>query len=365
VRVVVTGLSGNIGTALLRRLATDRLGGGAGAGEVDLLGICRRPPEGPPYDRARWASVDLASADAAAALRPLVDGADAVVHLAWPFQPSHDTAYLERVGVGGTAAVLEACADAGVPHLVHMSSLGAYSPGPDTPDGPRVDESWPHGGISSHAYSRHKAWAERLLDAHPADRAPLVTRLRPALVLQADAASGMMRYGLPGWLPAAALRLLPVLPLDGRFVVQAVHADDVAAAIVAALEHRPEGAVNLTAEPPVTRASVAGAFGVPAVPFPRAALRALVAATWHARLQPLDPGWIDLAFETPLMDATRAAEELGWKPTVDAERALGELVAAMRAATGVASSPVLRPRRLADLAKQLLRHGPVGSRRLT
>ena len=134
--VVITGASGNVGTALLRRL------GGAGH---ELVGLCRRPPDAvSPYDRATWRALDLADEAAEGALTDLVAGADAVVHLAWGFQPSHDVGYLERVGVAGTRAVVRAAGRAGVPHLVHMTSVGAYSP---ASDGVRVDESWPTGGV--------------------------------------------------------------------------------------------------------------------------------------------------------------------------------------------------------------------------
>ena len=95
-------------------------------------------------------------------LRDAFAGADAVVHLAWGFQPSHDLAYLEELGVGGTRRVLEAVTAASVPHLVHMSSLGAYSPRQG--DHP-VDESWARDGVPTSPYSQHKAAAERLLDA--------------------------------------------------------------------------------------------------------------------------------------------------------------------------------------------------------
>jgi len=118
---VITGASGNIGTALLRRLS--------GNPAHELVGVVRRPPEaaGAPYAGVEWVTVDLAGADAESALAPAMRGADAVVHLAWGFQPSHDLDYLGRLGVGGTAAVIAAADAAGVGHLVHMSSVGAYA----------------------------------------------------------------------------------------------------------------------------------------------------------------------------------------------------------------------------------------------
>src|SRR3954453_868107 len=150
-RIVVTGASGNLGTALLRRLTAH--------GEHAITGIARRPPSGSVFgDQVTWRSVDLTEDTAAAPLRDAMEGADAVVHLAWGFQPSHRLDHLEELGVGGTRRGTEAVEAGGLPPLVHMSSVGAYSP--KTDDCP-VDESYPTGGVPSSPYSRHKSAAER------------------------------------------------------------------------------------------------------------------------------------------------------------------------------------------------------------
>ena len=362
-KIVVTGLSGNIGTALLRRLITRA----AEFGDVAVIGVCRRPPspDGPEplYRRARWTSLDLAVPGARQRLAETFAGADAVVHLAWLFQPSHDIGYLERACVGGTAAVLGACQDAEVRQLVHLSSLGVYSPGPDGPDGARVDESWPHDGVPTSVYSRHKAAAEHLLDVLPADRPPSITRLRPGLVMQGPAASAILRYGLPSWIPSAVVRLLPLLPLDRRFVVQTVHSDDVADAVLTAVRRRATGAFNLAAEPPITSTGLADALHARPLHVPARWLRASVALSWHAGIQPLDPGWIDLAFAVPLMDSGRARRELGWEPRTDARTALAELVAGMKSGRGTSSAP-LRPRVVAAELRDLVSRGPISHRRL-
>ncbi|MBA3279878.1 MAG: NAD-dependent epimerase/dehydratase family protein [Geodermatophilaceae bacterium] len=355
-RIVITGASGNVGTALLRRLAAD-------TAEHQIVGICRRPPDSvPPYDRVTWVALDLANSAVEDNLAPVLDSADAVVHLAWGFQPSHDTDYLERLAVEGTRAVLAAADRAGVGHFVHMSSVGAYAPGRGEQ---RVDESWPTEGITSLAYSRHKVAAERLLDASDdaALGGMLIARIRPAFVLQRDAGSALLRYGVPGFIPAAAVRLLPVFPVDRRLVVQGVHPSDVADAVLRVLERRSTGAFNLAAEPPLTRDDFAQVLRAVPVHVPAAILRALSAWTWHARLQPLDPGWIDLAFAVPLMNTGRARAELAWVPRIDARTALAEAVAGMAEAVGTAS-PALRPRSITDQFLRLLRRGPVGSRKL-
>jgi len=62
------------------------------------------------------------------------------------------------------------------------------------------------------ARRQHKAAAERLLDVAEAttDSALTITRLRPGFVVQGAAASGLLRYGLPGYVPAVALRWVPL-----------------------------------------------------------------------------------------------------------------------------------------------------------
>jgi UDP-glucose 4-epimerase len=119
-RIVITGASGNVGTALLRVLPA----------EHDVLGVVRRPPaQQGVYQRANWCSLDLTGHDGVADLRRVFEGADVVVHLAWGFQPTRDTRYLTQLGVGGTAAVLQAAHASSVGQLVHMSSVGTYAPG--------------------------------------------------------------------------------------------------------------------------------------------------------------------------------------------------------------------------------------------
>jgi UDP-glucose 4-epimerase len=351
-RIVITGASGNVGSALVRRLTQD--------GGHELVGVVRRPPGGDVPPGMEWVALDLTDESDTPALRAACTGADAVVHLAWGFQPSHREEHLRELGVGGTGRVIDAVVATGVPHLVHMSSVGAYSPRRD--DAP-VDETWPTGGVPTSMYSRHKAAAERLLDELAVD-APdvVVTRVRPGIVGQRSAGSALLRYGLPALVPAGLLRHVPVLPIDEGLVIPMVHADDVADALARVLETRAAGAFNLAAEPPVTAQDVADVLGARLVHVPSRAVRAAVSASWHARVQPLDPGWIDMGFSVPLLDTTRARRELGWAPSADATSVLAETLAGMQD-TAWSPTPVLRPRSVADGLLRALRRGPVSRRR--
>jgi UDP-glucose 4-epimerase len=353
VRIVITGASGNIGSALVERLA---------GGDHDLVGIARRPPEQGTdlADLVEWHSADLAEPASSHALERAVQHADAVVHLAWGFQPSHRLDLLEALGVGGTQRVLDAVATAGVPHLVHMSSVGAYSP--KRSDAP-VDEDYPTEGVPRSPYSKHKAAAERLLDRFEQTGPEVrITRLRPGIVGRRSSGSALLRYGVPGLIPAKALEHIPVLPLDPGIRIPMVHTEDVASAIALALESREPGAFNLAAAPDVTAHEIAAALGARLVPVPAGVLRFGVSAGWHARLLQLDPGWVDLAKRVPLLDTGRARAELGWSPTRTGPEVLREVITGM-ADAAYGDSPVLRNRTVAEQVGRAFRRGPVAHRR--
>jgi nucleoside-diphosphate-sugar epimerase len=353
-RVVITGASGNVGTALLRALPT----------EDDVIGVVRRPPAPQGiYRRAEWRSLDLTDRDAIADLRSVFDGADAVVHLAWGFQPTRDTQYLTRLGVGGTSAVLQAAHGSGIGQLIHMSSVGTYAAGSY---GARVSESWPTTGIASSPYSRDKSAAEAILDEYEqrlGSAAIPIARMRPGFILQRVAASGLMRYGLPGYVPMRLIPRLPILPLDKHLCIPLIHADDVADAIVRVIERRAAGPFNLAAEPSVGRDDVAAALGAHPVHIPAGVLGAVVDLTWRARLQHIDRGWLDLAFTVPLLDCSRARNELGWAPKWTSKDALADLLDGV-AHRAYADSAPLRQRSMVDLVRRDLTEGLISSRRL-
>lgn len=339
-KIVVVGGSGNIGTAVLRRLSAER-------GEHALAAAARRIPEPTaPYDAARWERIDISDPASSQELTYLFDGVDVVVHLAWQIQPSHDAAALQRTNRAGSERVVRAALGAGVPHLVYLSSVGAYSPAEGAA---RVDEGWPTGGVWGSAYSADKAAVERTLDWAESDHPYLmVTRLRPALVFQRDAASEILRYFIGSLVPPAVFRGLlkgsvPVLPLPKGLSFQCVHADDVAQAVDLAIRGRVGGAFNLAAEPVLTRQRLAEMLQSRPVAVSPGLLRTVVAGSWRTRLQPTSPGWVDMGLALPLLETTRARTELGWEPDHDAVTTLRELIDAMAQGDG-ASSPALRPR---------------------
>ena len=100
------------------------------------------------------------------------------------------------------------------------------------------------------------------------------------------------------------------------------------------------GAFNVAAEPVLDPPELARLLEARPVPVSPRVLRAAVDASWKLRLQPTPPGWLDLALGVPLMDTTRAREELGWNPSRTAGEALLELIDAMRRGEGLDTAPL-------------------------
>jgi nucleoside-diphosphate-sugar epimerase len=333
VRVVVTGASGNVGTSLLRALAAD--------GDVDeIVGIARRlPPRN--LHEADWKAAYVERDD----LVSLFRGADCVVHLAWAIQPSHDLAALRRTNVDGSERVFRAVVEAGVPALVYASSVGSYSPGPKDR---AVDESWPTDGTPTSFYARHKAEVETMLDRFQLERPETrIVRLRPGLIFKRGSAEEQRRYFLGPLFPRLLARrgAVAVVPdIDGlRF--QAVHTLDVAEAYRLAIMGDARGAFNVAAEPVLDAPTLARALGARAVPMSAAVARGAMAASWRLRLQPTPPGWLDMGLGVPIMDTTRAREELGWEPRRSSLDAIRDLLAGIADADGEPTPPLETARR--------------------
>ena len=329
-RVVITGATGNVGTSLVAALEREPR-------VTQIVGLARRKPEASGGGKTEWVAADITSAP----LEVVFAGADVVVHLAWLIQPSRDERTLEATNVDGSKRVFDAAAAAGVPALVHASSIGTYSPGPSDR---RVPEDWPTDGIQSSFYSRHKVECERALDrlelVHPALR---VVRLRPGLIFKRGAATGIRRLFAGPLLPSPLVRpgLVFVIPDLPGLAVQAVHADDVADAYrLAVVDDTAKGAYNVAAEPVLDVPELSRLLGARPVRVHPGLVRALAKSSWRLRLQPTPPGWLDMGLQTPIMDVTRARTELGWEPRRSSGEALLELMEGMREGAGAPTPPL-------------------------
>jgi UDP-glucose 4-epimerase len=345
VRVVIVGATGNVGTSLVAALAGDER-------VVEIIGLARRVPDWR-LPKTSFRAADVQTAD----LISHFQGADAVVHLAWLFQPSHRPLVTWRANVLGSIRVFDAAAAARVPTLVYASSVGAYSPGPA--DGTAVDESWPTHSRPTAAYGREKAYVERFLDAfelaHPAMR---VVRIRPAFIFKRSAATEQRRLFAGPFLPRRLLRpgRLPVLPFPTGLRFQAVHSSDAADAYVRALTNDVRGAFNVAADPVLGGVRLAAVLDARGVALPRWLVRAAVSVAWHAHLVPAQPELLELFLELPVMDTTRARTLLGWEPTRTADDSVAEMLVGLADGAGGPTAPLATDRldrRLVEVGKAI------------
>lgn len=189
-KILVCGASGFIGQALVARLRS--------AGHVVIRGV-RRPTE--PHDVAINYATDIDPG----LWSPRLEGIDAVVN-AVGIIAERPGATFENLHDRAPKALFEACARAGVRRVVQISSLGAETG--DT------------------AYFSSKSAADHALMASTLEWQVL----RPSLVFgEAGASASAFRM-----LASMPVIILPALPANARF--QPVHIDDLADAVVRALE---------------------------------------------------------------------------------------------------------------------------------
>jgi nucleoside-diphosphate-sugar epimerase len=326
-RVVITGVDTPLGRRVARRVAQDpdaRVAGLAGGPVADLSAE---------VDVRR---VDLRHDD----VKPHLEHAAALLHLATSV-PASPTAATDDVDVA--RRVLDAAGDAGVPHVVVLSSATVYgawanNPVPLTEDAPLR----PNPGVP---FAAERAEIERLTaewrESHPGCTA---AALRPA---RASAS------GDHDWL-VRALRPAPTAPETAdEPPVQFVDLDDVAAAVDIARRRRLDGAYNVAPDGSIPGDEVRSLVGVPPkVPLPeRVASRVL---RWGFRwgLGPTPPELVPYVLHPWVVAADRLRAE-GWTPAVSNEEACVEAHEAGPWAT-------LSPRRRQEIALGVAGVGLVG-----
>lgn len=290
-KVVVTGGAGQLGTALLRRLARERA-------VREIVSLDVRPPV------VASGKVSHVIADVRdPGIEQHFRGADAVAHLAFIVTKVMDRRTFEDINVGGSRNVFERAHAAGVRRFAYASSVAAYGVVDRTDT---VTEDTPRVRDPSFAYAACKHDVEAFLDrweaAHP-DTA--VARMRPSVLLGTRIEHNL---GL-----ALRLRTIPALPKP----VPMVWDEDVADAFALALKQGARGAFNLSCDAPLDGEGLARAGRLRLIPLPDSALRTTLALSDFLADHGagVDPAWVRAvtADLTPY-DTRRAREVLGWRP---------------------------------------------------
>jgi UDP-glucose 4-epimerase len=293
-RIVMTGLGGRLGRLVARRL--HRLG------EYEVVGIDRRPIADLPKD-IQHLQVDLRSRRARDVFR--AGPVDAFIHLGLMHDLRKTRDELHSWNVVGTSRILEYCNDYGVRKVVFLSSANIY--------GPRADNSQ---FLSEDAPLLASLDFPAIRDLVEADmqatsffwraRAPEieVVVLRPVHIL------GAVRNGVSNYL---RLKRIPVL-LGFDPMVQVIHEDDVAHAIVLALKPGVHGIMNLTGPGEVPLSVLLKELGKPTLRLPSSVLAAVLRGLWRLGLSSFPTPELAHIRYVCMVDGGRARREMGFRP---------------------------------------------------
>lgn len=260
-------------------------------------------------DRALLVPGDVTDANS---VRAACDGVDRVFHAAGhPEQWMKDVSIFERVNVGGTRAVVQACRDAGVRRLIYTSTIDVFRGEAHKPFNEDVLDPQPKGT----AYERSKQEADRVVAKAVEDGLDAVF-LHPSAVYgpgpaQSRGVNDFVKDLRAGKVPAVLPGGMPV-----------VYAPDVGAAHVVASEKAPRGARFILSERFLTLQELAqlacrtlGKKRVPpVVPLPVARVLSVAteALATLTGIPPLLPkGQLHFLQWCAIPDATRARQQLG------------------------------------------------------
>lgn len=282
-RIVVTGGAGQLARVLLPQLCALR--------EVErVIALDRREPV-MTHPKLTTQRVDLLESD----LHASFAGADCLIHLAWILERgrlTHGQLHTRTVELG--KKIFRAADDAGIKTLIHLSSAAVYG------NGIELTEAAPLAPLPGFAYAEHKAEFEAWL----AQNLPRATVLRPHVILGPHAHPVLKRL--------LALPVYPRLP-EPQPKLQCVHEDDVADAIVLAL-NGPGGAFNLAADDCFDYRCAIQACHKHAIGIPYGIAKIGLVAAWTLFGFGAEPGWIAGMRADLTLDCSRAREVLGWQP---------------------------------------------------
>lgn len=313
--VAVTGPTGEIGIALLRAL--ERC-----AAVTEVHAMARRPFDAPArgLGKTRYVQGDVLDREA---VERLVVGADVVVHLAFIIFGS--PAQSREINLTGSRNVFEATAAAGAERLVYTSSVAAYGFHEDNPQ-PLHEDLGP-AGTEEFYYSAQKAELEATLLESLAGSGVEAYVFRPCIVGGPDSpalVANVPYLGTPAVLPKVLRAIIDKIPQPGPVLLdpgtrlQIVHADDVADALVIAVEGGQEpGYYNLAADGEFTMRELADELGWLCLPVPDVAVDLTAEMVKRVPGLPSQTAWIQTVRVPVVMDTSRAKEVLGWAPRHD------------------------------------------------
>jgi UDP-glucose 4-epimerase len=290
--VLITGISGNLGRVLAKVLHRSER----------VVGLDRRPFPGAPKD-LEVHNLDIRKRKVEDTFRR--GEIKALVHMAIMHDPRLPQAEHHSFNVLGTKAVLSFAAKHGVTKVVVLSSTNVYGPQPEN-DNFLTEESPLLGSqrfpnirdlVEVDMYAQQYMWKE------PAVETVIV---RPVHIVGPSVKNAPSNY----------LRLQRPWTVAGFDpMVQLIHEEDVARAVVLALQPGRRGVYNIVGPGELPLSAVLRELGRAPIPVPHLLARPLLDKLFQYRLAGFPSAELDHLQFLCTVDGSRAEKELGYRPS--------------------------------------------------
>ena len=317
-RIAITGSGGYLANQLIERLGSDP--------DCEfILGLDIRPRNPKIGCASEFLRFDLTAPAEELAQLFRAHSINTALHLAWQFNPIHDTARHREVDVEGSRHFFQAAESAGLKRIVYAGSTTAYvnPSNPATP--PFLKEESPVSGTPRYLYSKHKAEVDRMaqefMSRHPEVQ---FTLFRGAIVLGAhtqNIVSKMMEWpwrGFP-WLVCVRGADPPM---------QFLSEEDISAVLYQALKDGKHGIFNVAGDGVIPFMTLVHLAGKKPLALPAALVYPWTAILWALRLAPFPAGILDLIRFPWVGDNAKLKEHFGHTPLHTSQEALNTFIRA-------------------------------------
>jgi UDP-glucose 4-epimerase len=305
--VAVTGACTYLGGELLRRLEEDPR-------YERVLALDIRPPALAPGGKTEFVKIDLTQPTIDGELATLLarSAVDTVVHGAFLSHPTHASEWAHELEDVGTMHVLNACAGVEPRRLVLVSTTLVYGAHPKNPN--FLTEDAELRGHRDSRFVNDKVRAERQVQRYAKEHPAVeVAILRFAPILGPTVSNMYTRF--------LSRPIAPVM-MGHDPLMQFVHEQDAAYALLRAVESRATGAFNIVGKGVLPYTTVLALLGRVPLPMPQLVARQLTKVLWTTQLVGSPPSFLDFLLYLCVADGARARRELGFSARLSIKRTI-------------------------------------------
>ncbi len=306
----MTGACTYLGAELLRRLEED-------SRYARVLALDIRPPTCA-GKKIEFIKLDLTQPTVDSELATILqrDQVDTFVHGAFLSHPTHASEWAHELEDVGTMHVLNACAGVEPRRLIMISTTLVYGAHPKNPN--FLTEDAELRGHRDSRFVNDKVRVERQVQRYAVEHPNVeVCILRFAPILGPTVSNMYTRFFRR---PVA-----PVM-MGHDPLLQFVHEQDAAFALVKAVDSHASGAFNIVGKGVLPYTTVLALLGRVPVPMPQLVARQLSKLLWATQLVGSPPSSLDFLLYLCVADGRRAKAELGFAPRLSIKRTIHDFL---------------------------------------